>query len=80
MIAVGDIRLQTHEPWGHTPGSTSYSMQVVENGKSYDVAIVKMGAINPGMTLLLDSTYPGIDGGFAKIFANQKVMKAEIWV
>ena len=47
-------------------------MQVVENGKSYDVAIVKMGAINPGMTLLLDSTYPGIDGGFANIFANQK--------
>ncbi len=80
VISVGDIRLQTHEHPGHTPGSTSYSMQVVENGKSYDVAIVNMGTINPGMTLLLDPTYPGIDDDFANTFAKQKVMKAEIWV
>ena len=80
VISVGDIRLQTHEHPGHTPGSTSYSMQVVENGKSYDVVIVNMGTINPGMTLLLDPTYPGIDDDFANTFAKQKVMKADIWV
>ena len=80
VIELGGIRLQVHDHPGHTPGSTSYSMKVVENGATYNVVIVNMGTINPGMKLLVDPTYPGIDDDFRNTFAKQKAIKAEIWV
>ena len=37
VIELGDIRLRVHEHPGHTEGSSSYSMQVRENGRDYSV-------------------------------------------
>ncbi|MFP6829802.1 MAG: metallo-beta-lactamase, partial [Gammaproteobacteria bacterium] len=48
VIELGDIRLLVYEHPGHTEGSSSYSMQVRENGRDYDVVIANMGTINSG--------------------------------
>ena len=80
VIEFGGIELKVHEHPGHTPGSTSYSMQVTEDGTTYNVAIINMGTINPGVALLNQPSYPGIDNDFASTFSRQKVMDVDVWV
>ena len=55
-------------------------MQVTEDGAIYNVAIINMGTINPGVALLNQPSYPGIDNDFASTFSRQKVMDVDVWV
>jgi metallo-beta-lactamase class B len=80
VITLGDIRLRVHEHPGHTTGSASYSMQVRENGRNYDVAVANMGSINPGTKLTGDATYPGIADDLAATFEKQLSMEVDVWV
>ena len=80
IIELGEIRLRVHEHPGHTEGSSSYSMQVSENGRDYDVAVANMGTINDGKRLVVDPTYPGVAEDFARTYANQKAMDVDVWV
>ena len=80
VIELGDTRLRVHEHPGHTEGSSSYSMQVNENGRAYAVAIANMGTINEGKRLVVDPTYPGVAEDFARTYASQKAMDVDVWV
>ena len=80
LISVGDIFLRVHEHPGHTPGSASYSTEVIEDGVSYQVAIVNMASRNPGVSLIEKPTYPGIDKDFATTLEKQQRMDVDIWV
>ena len=80
VIELGDIRLRVHEHPGHTEGSSSYSMQVSENGRDYDVVIANMGTINAGKRLVVDPTYPGVADDFARTYSSQKAMDVDVWV
>ena len=79
-IELGDIRLLVHEHPGHTEGSSSYSMQVREDGRDYNVVIANMGTINAGKKLVVDPTYPGVADDFAETFRKQKAMDVDVWV
>ena len=80
IIELGEIRLRVHAHPGHTEGSSSYSMQVSDNGRDYDVAVANMGTINDGKKLVVDPTYPGVAEDFARTYASQKAMDADVWV
>ena len=80
LIDLGDIRLTVYDHPGHTEGSSSYSMEVNENGRSYDVVIANMGSINPGKQLVVDPTYPAIADDFASTYLKQKAMQVDVWV
>ncbi|MDE0002239.1 MAG: subclass B3 metallo-beta-lactamase [Rhodospirillaceae bacterium] len=80
IIELGDTRLRVHHHPGHTEGSSSYSMQVTENGRDYSVLIANMGTINEGKRLVVDPTYPGVAEDFARTFASQKAMDVDVWV
>lgn len=80
LIELGDIRLSVYEHPGHTEGSSSYSMQVNENGRDYAVVIANMGTINAGKQLVVDPTYPGVADDFAKTYRQQKAMEIDVWV
>lgn len=80
IIELGDIRLHVHEHPGHTEGSSSYSMQVTEDGRDYDVVVANMGTINEGKRLVVDPTYPGVAEDFANTYASQKAMDVDVWV
>ena len=80
IIELGEIRLRVHEHPGHTEGSSSYSMQVSENGRDYDVVVANMGTINDGKKLVVDPTYPGVAEDFARTYASQKTMDVDVWV
>lgn len=80
IIELGDIRLRVHHHPGHTEGSSSYSMQVSENGRDYNVVVANMGTINEGKRLVVNPTYPGVAEDFAGTFASQKAMDVDVWV
>jgi metallo-beta-lactamase class B len=80
VIKLGDIRLTVMETPGHTAGSSSYLMQVQEDGRDYAVAIANMGTINPGKQLVVDPTYPGVSDDFATTFSSQKAWDVDVWV
>ncbi|MDA1372127.1 MAG: subclass B3 metallo-beta-lactamase [Proteobacteria bacterium] len=80
LIDLGNIRLTVHDHPGHTEGSSSYSMEVNENGRDYAVVIANMGSINPGKQLVVDPTYPGVADDFASTYLKQKAMQVDVWV
>ncbi len=80
VIELGDIRLTVYEHPGHTEGSSSYSMEVIENGRGYAVVIANMGTINPGKKMVVDPTYPGVSEDFASTYRKQKAMQVDVWV
>ncbi|MGD2168456.1 MAG: subclass B3 metallo-beta-lactamase [Gammaproteobacteria bacterium] len=80
VIELGDIRLRVHLHPGHTEGSSSYSMQVRENGRDYNVLIANMGTINEGKRMFVDPTYPGVGEDFAETFRRQRALDVDVWV
>lgn len=80
VIELGETRLTVVETPGHTAGSSSYTMQVRENGRDYNVVIANMGTINPGKQLVVDPTYPGVADDFAETFRKQKALDVDVWV
>ena len=80
VIELVDVELTVMETPGHTAGSSSYLMQVREAGRDYDVVIANMGTINPGKTLVVEPTYPGVADDFASTFRKQKALDVDVWV
>lgn len=80
VIELGETRLRVVETPGHTEGSSSYTMQVREGGREYDVAIANMGTINRGKRLVVDPTYKGVAEDFAETFRKQKALPVDVWV
>ena len=80
VIEVGDTRLTVLETPGHTAGSSSYRMQVREDGRDYTVVIANMNTINPGKQFVVDTTYPGVAEDFAETFRKQKAGDVDVWV
>lgn len=80
IITLGDLRITVHEHPGHTEGSSSYTFQVTEAGRSYDVAIANMGTINGGKRIVVDPTYEGVAVDFATTYNMQKQLDVDVWV
>ena len=80
VIEIGDISLTVHLHPGHTEGSSSYSMQVREGGRDYNVLVANMGTINEGKRMYVDPTYPGVGDDFAETYRKQKAMDVDVWV
>lgn len=80
LIELGKTRLTVLETPGHTAGSSSYTMSVLEDGRDFSVVIANMGTINQGKRLVVDPTYPGVADDFAETFRKQKALKIDVWV
>jgi metallo-beta-lactamase class B len=80
IIELGDISLTVYVHPGHTEGSSSYSMQINEAGRDYNVLIANMGTINEGKQLVIEPTYAGVADDFANTYRRQKAMDVDVWV
>ncbi len=80
VITLGDLVITVHEHPGHTEGSSSYTFEVTENGRTYDVGIINMGTINGGKRIVVDPTYEGVAVDFATTYNKQKQLPVEVWV
>jgi metallo-beta-lactamase class B len=79
-IALDGTVLTAHSHPGHTKGATSFTWDVVENGKTYKVVVANLGSINPGVNVAGMPKYPGIGADYAKTFAAQKAMKVDVFL
>ena len=67
-IALGGTVLTAHLTPGHTKGSTSYTMSVVENNREYHVVIANLPTINEGTALVHNPEYPHIAEDYQHTF------------
>lgn len=80
VITLGDLVITVHEHPGHTEGSSSYTFEVTENGRTYDVGIINMGTINGGKRIVVNPTYAGVAEDFATTYNKQKQLTVDVWV
>jgi metallo-beta-lactamase class B len=79
-VRLGDTELTViHHP-GHTKGSTSFSYTVREGGRDYNVLIVNMASINPGVQVMFMQAFPEITKAYTTTIQRQKQLKPDVWV
>ena len=78
VISLGGTELTVHLTPGHTKGSVSYSMNVMDKGAMRHVLIVNMNTVV--MPLVNNAWYPNIVADYEKAFRVQRALAADIWV
>jgi len=79
-IELGGTQLTAHLTPGHTKGSVSYSLEIVENGRTYHVLIANLGTINPGTVLVNNSKYSHIAEDYARTFRLQRELACDVFL
>ena len=79
-VRLGEMELTVHHHPGHTKGATSFTYTTQEAGRKYNVLIVNMGSINPGVNVNFMQMFPQITEAYATTLAKQKQMKPDVWV
>lgn len=79
-VRLGGTELTVFHHPGHTKGSATFSFTVQDGGRDYNVIIVNMGSINPGVTVSGMPGFPGITDAYASTLTRQKQMQPDIWV
>lgn len=67
-VSLGGAKLVAHLTPGHTPGCTTWTTDVRQDGRVYHVVIVGSPNVNPGYKLVGNEQYPGIAADFEKTF------------
>jgi metallo-beta-lactamase class B len=79
-VKLGGTTLTAHLTAGHTPGCTTWTTKVDENGKSYNVLIVCSVGVNPGTVLVNNKDYPSIAGDYARSFKVLRTMPVDVFL
>jgi len=79
-IELGGTELTAHLTPGHTKGSTSYTFDITEGGRTYHVLIANLGTINPGTVLVHNPDYPDIAGDYAQTFRILRALPCDIFL
>jgi metallo-beta-lactamase class B len=79
-IKLGDISIKALLTPGHTKGSTTYVLKVVEDGKTYTVVVPDGTSVNPGYRVARNPSYKGIEEDFRRTFRTLESLKPDIWL
>ena len=83
-VTLGGTVLVAHKTPGHTRGCTTWTMRVIDDGRSRDVVIVGSWYVNPGFRLVdrpgKPASYPGIATDYEKAFAVWKRLPCDIFL
>lgn len=78
-VDLGGVTLIARLTPGHTKGCTSWTTQVEENGRKYDVVFVGSTSV-PGYTLLGNPKYPNMKDDYEKTFALMKKLPCDVFL
>jgi len=78
-IELGGTKLTAHLTPGHTPGCTSWTMPVSEDGAAH-TAIFYCSTTVAGNPLVNNKAYPQIASDYEASFAKLKTMKADVFL
>lgn len=79
-VKLGGTALVAHLTPGHTKGCTTWTMQVKENGKTYNVVIIGSPNVNPGYKLINNAAYPEIAKGYERMWGVLKSLPCDIFL
>ncbi len=79
-VKLGNTVLTAHLTAGHTKGCTTWTMQVMENGKPYQVVMVGSLNVNPGYKLVNNVTYPNIAQDYEHAIKKMKALHCDIFL
>jgi metallo-beta-lactamase class B len=79
-IKLGDVTLKALLTNGHTKGSTTFLMKVVDNGKTYTVVFPTGTSVNPGYRVEKNPSYPGIGDDFRRTLRVLDDLQPDIWL
>lgn len=79
-VRLGGTELTAHLTAGHTKGCTTWTMNVKDHGKSYQVVIVGSLSVNPGYKLINNPTYPTIANDFEQAIKKLKSLSGDIFL
>jgi len=79
-VKLGDSVLVARLTPGHTPGCTTWTMQVKDNGKALNAVIIGSPNVNPGYVLVGNKNYPGIATDYEKTFQVLKSLPVDLFL
>jgi len=79
-VRLGGTVLVAHLTPGHTKGCTTWTMQVTERGKTYNVLILGSPNMNPGYKLVDNSAYPQIAEDYERMWRVLKSLPCDIFL
>jgi len=79
-VRLGGTVLVAHLTPGHTKGCTTWTLQVEDRGKKYDVVIIGSPNVNPGYRLVSNPAYPRISEDYEKTFKVLKSLPCDIFL
>jgi metallo-beta-lactamase class B len=79
-VSLGGSKLVGHLTPGHTPGCTTWTMQVQDGARKLNVVIVGSPNVNPGYILVGNKNYPGIADDYVKTFTVLKSLPCDIFL
>lgn len=79
-VKLGGTILSAHLTAGHTEGSTTWTIQVTDHGKQYQVVILGSLSVNAGYKLIDNQTYPNIAQDYKHAFKVAKSLPCDIFL
>ena len=79
-VRLGGTVLVAHLTPGHTKGCTTWTMKVIERGKTYQVVIVGSPNVNPGYKLVGNTAYPEIAEDYERMWSVLKSLPCDIFL
>ncbi|HEV2273923.1 MAG TPA: subclass B3 metallo-beta-lactamase [Acidobacteriaceae bacterium] len=80
QVKLGSVVLTAHLTPGHTRGCTTWTMQVVQGGKRYNVVIVGSPNVNPGYKLVNNAKYPQIAQDYERTFRALEALPCDVFL
>ncbi|MBP6783707.1 MAG: subclass B3 metallo-beta-lactamase [Verrucomicrobiales bacterium] len=79
-IKLGGSTLVAHLTPGHTPGCTTWTMQIPEGGKILNAVIIGSPNVNPGYILVNNREYPTIATDYERTFRFLKEQSVDLFL
>src|SRR5579884_773304 len=79
-VKLGGTTLTAHLTPGHTKGCTTWTTQVQEDGKTYNVVILCSVGVNPGTVLVNNKDYPQIAEDYMRSFQIAKSLPCDVFL
>ena len=77
-VSLGGTTLVAHLTPGHTKGCTTWTAQIAEDGKTYDVVIIGSVGVNPGFQLVNNAQNPTIADEYLQAFKVLRNLHADV--
>jgi metallo-beta-lactamase class B len=79
-VKLGGVVLVAHKTPGHTKGCTTWTMQVRENNKTYNIVIVGSPNVNTGYKLVGNTAYPMIAQDYELTFRTLHSLPCDVFL